>query len=136
MIAMFFIAFGFFTLIPMSNEYPAVMPEGLCPHTPYPIPHTHNTLSVCRWLCSTGIDDHEPIGTNISFVNIYNNTVDLRGCRYPAQHWCITVNKIYLFQYAIALVLIAIGYPTSSVMAYSIYSKILGSGKQVFIMFM
>ena len=79
----------------------------------------------------TGIEDEATGGANISFVTVYNNTVDLRGCRYPTQHWCITVNKIYLFQYAIALVLIAIGYPISSVMCYSIYSKILGPSKQV-----
>lgn len=34
MIAMFIIAFGFFTLIPMGNEYPAVIPEGMLYTTP------------------------------------------------------------------------------------------------------
>lgn len=30
MVAMFIIAFGFFTLIPMGNKYPSLMPEGGC----------------------------------------------------------------------------------------------------------
>lgn len=30
MAAMFFIAFGFFALLPMGNEYPSVTPEGTC----------------------------------------------------------------------------------------------------------
>lgn len=65
--------------------------------------------------------------------NLSNATTDVVGCRYPDEAWCITVPKIYIFQYAIALLLIAIGYPVASVMCYSIYSKILGPNKQVYI---
>ena len=42
-----------------------------------------------------------------------NKSSQLVGCRYPPQDWCLTVPKIYLFQYAIALFLLAIGYPMS-----------------------
>ena len=64
-----------------------------------------------------------------------NKSSQLVGCRYPPQDWCLTVPKIYLFQYAIALFLLAIGYPMScppSSATPSIYSKILGPNKQVF----
>jgi ceroid-lipofuscinosis MFS transporter 7 len=102
MVAMFIIAFGFFSLIPMGNKYPSVIPQGVV----LPVPEG-----------------------NMSYVNL-TETVKLIGCRYPPQTWCISVNKINIFQYATALLLIAIGYPTSSVMCYSIYSKILGPTKQ------
>ena len=78
------------------------------------------------------MDEPPPVG-NITPEVVFNNTKagELVGCHYPAHHWCITVPKIYLFQYVTALILIAIGYPTSSVLCYSIYSKILGPSKQV-----
>lgn len=82
-------------------------------------------------MCGTGIDDQVPAGGGIPWVTLNNHTQDPRGCRYPTQQWCISVNKIYLYQYGIAMFFIAIGYPTSSVMCYSIYSKILGPAKQV-----
>ena len=69
---------------------------------------------------------------NISWFAV-NSTAELVGCRYPAQAWCTSVPKIYFFQYILALALIAIGYPIASVMCYSIYSKILGPHKQVYI---
>ena len=76
-----------------------------------------------------GVED-VPEGSATKEIPI-NKARELVGCRYPAQHWCISVPKIYLFQYGIALFLIAVGYPTSSVLCYSIYSKILGPTKQV-----
>ena len=72
--------------------------------------------------------DNIPSGNNLSVL--FNKT-DIVGCRYPDEAWCITVPKIYLFQYAIALLFIAIGYPIASLSCYSIYSKILGPNKQV-----
>lgn len=78
----------------------------------------------------TGVEAASVI--NNSFAPALENVSELVGCRYSQQHWCISVPKIYLFQYVIALVLIAIGYPVSSVLSYSIYSKILGPFKQVF----
>ena len=86
-------------------------------------------VCVCVCVCA-GVDDIPSSGNNISDVTIFE-TIDSVGCRYPDQAWCITVPKIYLFQYAIALLLIAIGYPIASVSCYSIYSKILGPNKQV-----
>ena len=122
MTAMFLIAFGFFILLPMGNDYPAVMPEGTL----------YNYFSISDHYCA-GIA--EPVvntsyGGNTSDVSI-NKPVELSGCPYHTQYWCTRVPKIYLFQYAIALLFIAVGYPTSSVMCYSIYSKILGPSKQV-----
>lgn len=80
----------------------------------------------------TGIDYPVTTNTTEHFVPV-EKAIDIVGCRYHEQSWCINVPKIYLSQYAIALLLIAIGYPISSVMCYSIYSKILGPNKQVYI---
>lgn len=52
------------------------------------------------------------------------------GCRDPPQSWCTHDPKLFFFQYVLALVLMAVGYPAASVLCYSIYSKILGPFRQ------
>lgn len=124
MVAMFIVALGFFTLIPMGNDYPSVEPAG----------EGQLLLGPCRAIhflfTLTGLDAAGVI--NNSFAPLVENVSALVGCRYSQQKWCTSVPKIYLFQYVIALVLVAIGYPIASVLSYSIYSKILGPFKQVF----
>ena len=53
------------------------------------------------------------------------------GCRDPPQTWCTEVGRIYLFQYGIAMFLLAVGYPAANLITYAIFSKILGPFPQV-----
>ncbi len=50
------------------------------------------------------------------------------GC---VESWCADVHEIYLYQYILCMLMIAIGYPASSLLCYSIFSKILGPFPQV-----
>ena len=88
--------------------------------------YSHNDI----YIIDVGVEGQSEMA-NGSTAFVVEKSLKLVGCRYPMQHWCISVPRIYLFQYVIALVLIAVGYPTASVMCYAIYSKILGPTKQV-----
>ena len=128
MVAMFIIAFGFFALIPMGSEYPAITMQGGfaaaaagCSHKPL--------FTQCI-IIDVGVEGPSEMANGSSAL-VVEKSMKTVGCRYSMQHWCISVPQIYLFQYVISLVLIAVGYPTASVMCYTIYSKILGQTKQV-----
>ena len=60
-----------------------------------------------------------------------NQTLEVVGCRDPPQTWCSHVGRIYLFQYGIAMILLAVGYPAANLITYAIFSKILGPFPQV-----
>ena len=60
-----------------------------------------------------------------------NLTLEVVGCRDPPQTWCSHVGRIYLFQYGIAMILLAVGYPAANLITYAIFSKILGPFPQV-----
>ena len=53
-----------------------------------------------------------------------------QGCpwNYP---WCRDVPQVHLAQFLVGCFLFAIGYPTTHVLAYTIFSKVLGPGPQV-----
>ena len=76
------------------------------------------------------VDNHTETRNNISFIGLENATIPV-GCRYPKLEWCRSVPRLLLVQYIAGMVLLAVGYPTSSVLCYSIYSKILGPNPQV-----
>ena len=64
--------------------------------------------------------------TNVPGMNI--TRYDSRGCSYD---WCFSTPLIYFEQYLAGTFLIGIGYPTSTVMIYTIYSRLLGASPQV-----
>lgn len=51
-------------------------------------------------------------------------------CRAPKDPWCDTTPELPLAQFLVASFFVALGYPASSVMIYSIYSKVLGPAPQ------
>jgi len=61
----------------------------------------------------------------------YNNRTILPGCNPFKQSWCLHEHKIYFFQYLIGLPIISIGYCSSSLLCYTIFSMILGPWPQV-----
>ena len=77
--------------------------------------------------------DSMPVNRTVIPLVEDTNTTTLEpvGCRDPPQTWCSHVPRIYLYQYVLALLLVAMGYPTASLLCYSIYSKILGPFPQV-----
>lgn len=60
-----------------------------------------------------------------------NQTVEPVGCRDPPQEWCSKVPSIHFAQLMVCLVLMTLGYATTSVTIFSIYSKVLGPIRQV-----
>ncbi len=67
---------------------------------------------------------------NTSYIPLSSATIPV-GCRYPKLQWCTTISKMELYQYVMGMVLLAVGYPVSSVLCYSLFSKILGPHPQV-----
>ena len=67
---------------------------------------------------------------NSSLIPLSSATIPA-GCRYPKLQWCLTIPKMELYQYVMGMVLLAVGYPVSSVLCYSLFSKILGPHPQV-----
>lgn len=108
MVALFLVALAFFVLIPMGNELPKIT-------------------------ISTSIDALPANNSSVIPPVVVANATELEpvGCRDPPQTWCSHVPRIYLFQYLLALLLVAVGYPIASLLCYSIYSKILGPFPQV-----
>ncbi|XP_064404673.1 major facilitator superfamily domain-containing protein 8-like isoform X2 [Halichondria panicea] len=101
MVSLFLMAIGYFVLLPMGDTLPKV---------------------AISWLDS-------PISTNSSVPwDNDNNLTHLEGvgCRDPPQSWCTYISQIYLVQYILALMLLAIGYPAGNLISYAIFSKILG----------
>ena len=62
----------------------------------------------------------------------HSSTVDMPGCDPDDQPWCRHQHKVYLFQYLIGLPTLTIGYCASSLLCYTIFSKILGPWPQVY----
>nr|KAF6347003.1 major facilitator superfamily domain containing 8 [Pipistrellus kuhlii] len=100
---------GFFILLPWGNQFPKIQWQDLHNHT---IPNT-------------------TFGEII--ITLWQSPRDLRegptGCPI-IQAWCLYTPMIHLSQFITSVVLIGIGYPCSNVMAYTIYSKILGPKPQ------
>ena len=61
----------------------------------------------------------------------HSNTTILPGCNPSKQPWCRHEHKVYFFQYVIGLPVITIGYCSSSLLCYTIFSMILGPWPQV-----
>ncbi|XP_062514051.1 major facilitator superfamily domain-containing protein 8-like [Corticium candelabrum] len=103
------IACGIVVLLPWSKESPAVMASFI---------DTNPTVKVT----STATEPtFLPFNTEAASSS--------RGC--PLQYrWCINSSKVLIQQFFAGAVLISIGYPVSSLMTYSLYSKILGERKQ------
>lgn len=76
------------------------------------------------------------VHNNITFSNwtsqipLNNATIPV-GCRYPKLHWCVTIPKMYFFQYVLGMVFLSVGYPAAAVLCYSMFSKVLGPTPQV-----
>lgn len=106
MVGLILSAIGFFAMIPMGNEPPNI------------------GISVVNPLV-----DNLTETPNYMYIPLENATIPF-GCRYPNLKWCRSVPRLLLVQYIVGMVLLAVGYPTSSVLCYSIYSKILGPNPQ------
>ncbi|CAK6445953.1 unnamed protein product [Pipistrellus nathusii] len=100
---------GFFILLPWGNQFPKIQWQDLHNHT---IPNT-------------------TFGETI--ITLWQSPRNLRegptGCPI-IQAWCLYTPMIHLSQFITSVVLIGISYPCSNVMAYTIYSKILGPKPQ------
>lgn len=59
-----------------------------------------------------------------------NSSVEPTGCPYE-QTWCQYTPAIHLAQFITCAFLIGMGYPTSNVMSYTLFSKIVGPKPQV-----
>ena len=66
--------------------------------------------------------------------NATDNALDYGGCRYPELKWCLTEPHLLLVQYLLGLLFIGVGYPISTVLPYSINSKILGPFPKVLVL--
>lgn len=58
------------------------------------------------------------------------STEEAVGCPYRYD-WCMFTPTLTLWQYLLGTLFIAIGYPTCSVMSYTLFSKVLGPKPQV-----
>ncbi|XP_066288154.1 major facilitator superfamily domain-containing protein 8-like isoform X1 [Branchiostoma lanceolatum] len=117
MLVAFFIMLGsFIMLIPYGNEpIPHVAP-GLHPavNITTPSPHHQNVT-------------HSP---NITAVTTPPAaTTPPRGCPWEYK-WCDSTPKLYLGQMFAGFFLLGLSYPTSNVLSYAMYSKILGPKPQ------
>ncbi|XP_065891982.1 major facilitator superfamily domain-containing protein 8-like isoform X2 [Dysidea avara] len=59
-----------------------------------------------------------------------DNSTSKLGCNYRKQSWCLDQPKIYLFQYVVGLYILTPGYCASSLICYTMFSKILGPRPQ------
>lgn len=59
------------------------------------------------------------------------NSTDKVGCDYHKQSWCLDQLKMYLIQYIVGLYILTPGYCASSLICYTMFSKILGPRPQV-----
>ncbi|XP_065891984.1 major facilitator superfamily domain-containing protein 8-like isoform X2 [Dysidea avara] len=59
-----------------------------------------------------------------------DNSTSKLGCDYHKQSWCLDQPKIYLFQYVVGLYILTPGYCASSLICYTMFSKILGPRPQ------
>lgn len=77
--------------------------------------------------------DSDVNATEIPMIPVVNAnlTIDPVGCRDPPQTWCNKVPQIYFSQFMVSLVLVTLGYATTSVTIFTIYSKVLGPIRQV-----
>uniref|UniRef100_A0A8C5M906 Major facilitator superfamily domain containing 8 n=1 Tax=Leptobrachium leishanense TaxID=445787 RepID=A0A8C5M906_9ANUR len=97
---------GFFILLPWGTEFPKIQWTDLQNNT------IHNSS---LWDSFTTAPS--------------NHTVEPTGC--PAsQSWCFYTPVIHLAQYLTFDILIGVGYPTSNVMSFTLYSKIIGPKPQ------
>lgn len=103
MCALFLMAFSFFILLPMGDEPPQQainFDDASIPYDP---------------------DD------NMTWVLVRNATRgEVVGCHDPPQTWCPDIPRIYLIQYILALMFLAVGYPAGNLLSYATFSKILG----------
>ncbi|XP_018421462.1 PREDICTED: major facilitator superfamily domain-containing protein 8 isoform X2 [Nanorana parkeri] len=97
---------GFFILLPWGNQYPKI-----------------------QWADVENTTIHNSSSWSSSFVMSSNHTVEPTGCP-AAQAWCFYTPVIHLAQYLTSNILIGLGYPVCSVMAYTLYSKIIGPKPQ------
>uniref|UniRef100_A0A3P8UPC9 Major facilitator superfamily domain containing 8 n=1 Tax=Cynoglossus semilaevis TaxID=244447 RepID=A0A3P8UPC9_CYNSE len=91
---------GFFVLLPWGDSYPKI-----------------------RWA---------DIKNNTLVSQMYeasNSSVEPTGCPYE-QTWCQYTPAIHLAQFITCAFLIGMGYPTSNVMSYTLFSKIVGPKPQ------
>ncbi|XP_013386256.1 major facilitator superfamily domain-containing protein 8 isoform X5 [Lingula anatina] len=83
------------------------------------------------------MEEVEVLGRNVTAAvttiktTVTAHTTDLKpaGCPYYFS-WCLTTPKIFIEQYFSGTFLIAVGYPTTNVMTYTLFSKILGPKPQ------
>ncbi|XP_065836292.1 major facilitator superfamily domain-containing protein 8-like [Oscarella lobularis] len=106
-----FMLAGFFILLPFGSKYPPIRAHLIDPSL------TNSSFQA------------ESFVTNVPGMNI--TRYDSRGCSYD---WCFSTPLIYFEQYLAGTFLIGIGYPTSTVMIYTIYSRLLGASPQGFMM--
>lgn len=93
-----------------------------CPIPPHPTPPT--ALIVADERNASEIPD-------IPLVNS-NETVEAVGCRDPPQDWCSHVPAIHFAQLVVSLLIVTPGYASTSVTIFTIYSRVLGPVRQVY----
>ncbi|XP_077869291.1 major facilitator superfamily domain-containing protein 8-like [Saccoglossus kowalevskii] len=82
----------------------------------------------------TSVYPPRPYTTLNSTINdtlpiLHNATSPTRGCLWTVT-WCDNTHMIYLPQYLTSAFFLASGYPASTVMSFTIYSKVLGPSPQ------
>jgi ceroid-lipofuscinosis MFS transporter 7 len=106
---MLLLSISVFILIPMGDDYP---PVNMMLLSPGQSDVTHNGSSV------------------IPLIDMTNTTSAGVGCRYPLISWCLDVPQLSLAQYILSVIVLTLGYPSSTVLCFTIFSKILGPHPQ------
>uniref|UniRef100_A0A4W3JL43 Major facilitator superfamily domain containing 8 n=1 Tax=Callorhinchus milii TaxID=7868 RepID=A0A4W3JL43_CALMI len=103
---------AFFILLPWGNQYPKIQ-------------WAEMKNSSAELLLSESSTTME----NVALRSTVNSPSESVGC--PIQQlWCQYIPVIHLAQYILSAILVGMGYPVCHVMAYTLYSKILGSKPQ------
>ncbi|KAI8510511.1 Major facilitator super domain-containing protein 8 [Branchiostoma belcheri] len=115
LVAFFIMLASFVMLIPFGNDpIPRVAP-GLHPavNITTPSPHPQNIT----------------FAPNVTILTTPAATTPPRGCPWD-YHWCDNTPKLYIEQMFAGFFLLGLSYPTTNVLSYAMYSKILGPKPQ------
>ena len=131
MVSLFITGFGYFAMLPMSDDPPKVALSSN-------IHKAHNAIALSKFsfpFCTGLLASDRTRNHSQSWIleAPANETLEVVGCRDPPQTWCFEVGRIFLFQYIIALILLSVGFSGANLMTFTIYSKILGPFPQAII---
>ena len=129
MVSLFITAFGYFAMLPMSDDPPKVALSSTVIQIIVVV-----ILQIVLFLYCPGLlasdrtKNHSESWIPEASANL---TLEVVGCRDPPQTWCTEVGRIFLFQYIIALILLSVGFSGANLITFTVYSKILGPFPQV-----